>query len=116
MRHLDPGTLDPTLRKAIHRIADAPSVRAIVLFGSRARGDHRADSDWDLCAIVRDDASDVGRATFRAMTRDVDAVVEWHVIREADYGRRSHVPGWLAHEVAEDGALVAGTLPHAAPA
>jgi predicted nucleotidyltransferase len=27
-------------------------LRAIVLFGSRARGDHRADSDWDLLVIA----------------------------------------------------------------
>lgn len=26
------------------------------LFGSRARGDHRPDSDWDLLAILPDDA------------------------------------------------------------
>jgi predicted nucleotidyltransferase len=30
----------------------------IWLFGSRARGDARPDSDWDLVAVVDDDAQD----------------------------------------------------------
>jgi uncharacterized protein len=27
----------------------------VILFGSRARGDHDADSDWDLCVLLNDD-------------------------------------------------------------
>lgn len=27
----------------------------VILFGSRARGDHDADGDWDLCVLVNDD-------------------------------------------------------------
>ena len=30
----------------------------IILFGSRARGDHRPDSDWDLLAIVESEAEE----------------------------------------------------------
>lgn len=29
-------------------------IKAVYLFGSRARGDHRADSDYDLLLLVRD--------------------------------------------------------------
>ena len=27
----------------------------MILFGSRARGDHDAESDWDLCVVLNDD-------------------------------------------------------------
>ncbi len=44
--------------KALRRAAEAavrndPDVSAVVLFGSRARGDHRPDSDWDLAFVTR---------------------------------------------------------------
>ena len=29
-----------------------PQGSSLYLYGSRARGDHRADSDWDLLALV----------------------------------------------------------------
>lgn len=43
------------------------------LFGSRARGESRPDSDWDLLAVIRDDA-------------EVDAdnpVLGWRIARES---------------------------------
>ncbi|MCJ2106591.1 nucleotidyltransferase domain-containing protein [Methylobacterium sp. E-041] len=47
--------------------------RAIWLFGSRARGDHRADSDWDLVVAVPDDVSDDA----------LDPIIGWSIGREA---------------------------------
>ncbi|MGW9133110.1 nucleotidyltransferase domain-containing protein [Streptomyces sp. NPDC055681] len=35
------------------RLAELPGVRAVVLGGSRARGTHRPDSDWDLGVYYR---------------------------------------------------------------
>ena len=29
-----------------------PNAKAAILYGSRARGDHRADSDWDIAFIT----------------------------------------------------------------
>jgi predicted nucleotidyltransferase len=44
--------LDPTiLPKIVERIRRVANPRRIVLFGSRARGDHRPDSDIDLLVI-----------------------------------------------------------------
>ena len=47
---------DPVLmlfRAAVER-AYGERVDRVVLFGSRARGDHRPDSDYDLAVFVRD--------------------------------------------------------------
>src|SRR5205085_2523234 len=47
----------------------------LIVFGSRARGDHEPFSDMDVCVIVTDDSSDT-----RAQIRDV----AWEVGFEAD--------------------------------
>jgi hypothetical protein len=39
------------LRQGLERLVADPEVRAVVAFGSRARGDGRADSDLDLAVI-----------------------------------------------------------------
>ena len=41
----------------IAAIVDRASPKAVWLFGSRARGDHRLDSDWDLAVALDDNAS-----------------------------------------------------------
>jgi hypothetical protein len=51
---------DPTQHPAMRRFAEAVRARygdrveRIVLFGSRARGDAREDSDWDVAVFLRD--------------------------------------------------------------
>jgi uncharacterized protein len=42
---------DPRLEEAVGRLVDALRPRAIILFGSRARGEHRPESDYDLLVI-----------------------------------------------------------------
>lgn len=43
----------PLVRAMASRLARSPSVEAVVLGGSRARGTHRPDSDWDLGVYYR---------------------------------------------------------------
>ena len=51
-----PASGHPELATLLARISDAYDPVAVILFGSRARGDHGPDSDWDLKVVVRDDA------------------------------------------------------------
>lgn len=46
------------LRPLVARIVRDAAPLDIWLFGSRARGDARADSDWDLLVVLPDDAED----------------------------------------------------------
>lgn len=46
------------VQRLIERIKTAYKPRQIWLFGSRARGDAKADSDWDFLVVVGDDADD----------------------------------------------------------
>ncbi len=100
----------------------------IILFGSRARGDHRSDSDWDLLAIVESEAEErpsrhrppwprpahvflKARATFEAErdlagttanAADEDGIVVWRRrgLRLRP-GRRPRVTGDQRRQVAE---------------
>ncbi|MDE3721327.1 nucleotidyltransferase domain-containing protein [Nocardiopsis sp. N85] len=51
------GTTDDErfLSDTADRLAGLPRVRAVTLGGSRARGEHRPDSDWDLAIYYRGD-------------------------------------------------------------
>ena len=63
----------PALKGLLNVVRERIQPSEIWLFGSRARGDHRPDSDWDLIAVVRDDASfDVD-----------DPVLPWRIARES---------------------------------
>jgi predicted nucleotidyltransferase len=47
-----PMTPDPLLSEAVRRLVAGIAPRRIYLFGSRARGDDGADSDYDLLLVV----------------------------------------------------------------
>ncbi len=53
---------DGALQEMVRRILAAGNPQAIVLFGSRARGDARPDSDYDLLLIERSDQPRYRRA------------------------------------------------------
>ena len=55
---------DPKARAVAQAVYDAIRPLAVILFGSRARGDYRDDSDVDLLVIIDDDSDD--RATYAA--------------------------------------------------
>jgi predicted nucleotidyltransferase len=43
---------EPPLAEVVRRLVDVLQPEAIYLFGSRARGDHQPDSDYDFMVIV----------------------------------------------------------------
>ena len=49
---------DPKARAVAKAVYDALNPRSVILFGSRARGDFRRDSDVDLLVITDDDRVD----------------------------------------------------------
>jgi predicted nucleotidyltransferase len=90
------------------RIVERWHPRQVWLFGSRARGDARADSDWDLFVVVDDDASDadldpsVGRMLRRECGVRAD-VIPW---RATDFVEFRETPNTLAYSVGTDGLLL----------
>lgn len=51
-----PTACDPDLAEIVRRLVEAYQPQRIYLFGSVARGDAAADSDYDLLIVVPDDA------------------------------------------------------------
>jgi len=45
---------DPVLRRARQRLEEiyGPNLAGVILYGSRARGDHRPDSDYDILVLI----------------------------------------------------------------
>lgn len=57
MNAIDPKT-EGALRAFLARVPAAIGVERAVLYGSRARGDYREDSDADLALVMKDQADD----------------------------------------------------------
>jgi predicted nucleotidyltransferase len=53
-----PTVVGAPLQALLERICAQLHPVQVWLFGSRARGDERADSDWDLAVVLPDDADD----------------------------------------------------------
>ena len=93
------------VRAAIH---EAEPGSQIVLFGSRARGDARPESDWDLVVIV-DGSVDLAREEvlwdrlFEVMLEDPSfPIVQALMFERADWERRLSQSG-LAATIAREG-------------
>ncbi len=80
----------------------------IILFGSRARGDYREDSDYDILVVVKEKIdwriilrlqSRVRVRLYKALRRETDLII----IEEKRYKERKDLWGSLEHAAAEEG-------------
>ncbi len=103
---------DPRIEEAVRRVAEGIQARAIVVFGSRARGQARPDSDLDLLVVAEVDAP--GKPTWDeaylrimqllwGIRMPIDVVLcspaefdRWRTTRNHVYGQAAR-DGWVAH-------------------
>jgi HEPN domain-containing protein/predicted nucleotidyltransferase len=98
---------DRTLDEAIAKIANVARPWRVVLFGSRARGDANADSDYDLYVELDVDETQLREIrhrfrllSFRPLTVDVK------VHRRGRIEERRDDPGTIEWDVARDGRVL----------
>ncbi|HVF61832.1 MAG TPA: nucleotidyltransferase domain-containing protein [Thermoanaerobaculia bacterium] len=99
---------DLALAEIVSRLVDAYRPERIYLFGSRARGEEDADSDYDLLVVVPDDASPErlrSRLAYEVLweTGTAADVVVW---TRSLFEERRRVPASLAATATREGALL----------
>lgn len=100
---------DPVVERVVKVIAEAIHPQQIILFGSRATGTARPDSDLDLVVIY------AGEKSKRQVKLDIHRLMEpgslpmdLFVLSPEEMQRQRHVANTLAREVAERGVTVYG--------
>jgi predicted nucleotidyltransferase len=102
------ASVDPRAKSAIERIVALVHPEAVLLFGSRARGDGDDASDWDLLVGLTDDAPP-GIARPSALRRAAaPANLPIHAVacRRGVFEAKRNDPNTLSHDVARDGVVL----------
>jgi len=112
------ATAQPQLERIAGAIRERVSPELILLFGSRARGDAREDSDYDLLLVLHDGA-DVERhrgEAYGAM-RAIGISADVLATSVSGYQRHQHDPGFLDWLVSREGVLLysSGAVPQRSP-
>ena len=103
-----PSAQDELLAEIVRRLADVYRPERIYLFGSTARGDAGADSDYDLMVVVADDAPaskqnpDLGYAAVEGLARSGDFLI-WPRQR---FESRLHLKASLPSTILREGRLL----------
>jgi hypothetical protein len=102
------GSFETALRTAVDRLVAQFHPERIILFGSRARGDARADSDMDLLVIFPT-LPDHPWETTTAMRRAVGVIgfgKDLFVSDAARFRQRAHLVGTVEEIAHREGVVV----------
>ena len=87
-----------------------PNAKAAILFGSRARGDHRDDSDWDL-AFITDSEESLPSAVYQDLKKlgaRKNIAVQGVALSQERFCEGACSLGNIAAPIAREGQLIAG--------
>jgi predicted nucleotidyltransferase len=99
---------DVRLREAVRRLVAAAPVEEIMLFGSRARGDHTEDSDFDLCVILNDDIAPgvFTPASLWEPISDLGLPIQIVPIRRARFEAAKRDPNTISFQIDREGRTI----------
>jgi predicted nucleotidyltransferase len=102
-------TEEALVAEAGRRLIAAAPEADVILFGSRARGESRPDSDLDLLVIEPDferRGEEYGR--LRRELRGLDVAIDLVIYRKREVEKWRNVPGSFLHRVLGEGRVLAG--------
>ncbi len=100
-------TLNPgLLQSLLTRIKEKYNPLQIWLFGSRARGDARPGSDWDLLVVVPDDAVDPDPLALWRLQKDSGVHADIIACRASDFREDRDTANTIGYVVAREGMLL----------
>jgi predicted nucleotidyltransferase len=103
------ATVQPVPPLLLQRILDHLEPEQIWLFGSRARGDNRPDSDWDLLLVLPDHTPDAlldDEAIWDRCLRGLPIPADLIPVRRRDFEAFRGCPGSLCKTVSTEGVRV----------
>lgn len=94
---------DAILAEAVRRIREHFSPAHVVLFGSRARGESGADSDYDLLVVMREAVDWRAAGRIYGVLRGIDANFDILTESLADWQRLRELRPSFEHRIATEG-------------
>ena len=109
---MPPAVLDPVLDTIVTTIVDRFAPERIVLFGSRARGDHQPESDYDLIVVLETSLPRGERdGPFREVLCGAEHRADVIVYTPAEFERSRHDVGALAYAGEAEGHVLYDRTP-----
>jgi predicted nucleotidyltransferase len=102
----DKGTMLEKIRGTIAREVEKAGLELVevILFGSRARGDFREDSDWDILVVVKGPLDRKKyRELWRAIYERLDIPADIVIASEAEFERLKDAKGYIYYYAAREG-------------
>jgi predicted nucleotidyltransferase len=98
---------DRTLATIVERIVDRFHPERIILFGSRATGTGRADSDVDLLVVMPFTGSRLKLAVeIRKTLRGLGIAKDIVIMTPEEFAVRKEIPGTVAYPAAREGRVL----------
>jgi uncharacterized protein len=102
------ATADLVPERLLNQVVSVLNPRRVILFGSRARGEAREDSDYDLVVVLDDEAPDEmlsSRRSYEAR-KGIGLPIDILPCRESALQERARAIGSFAHMVLNEGVVV----------
>ncbi|MEQ9643548.1 MAG: nucleotidyltransferase domain-containing protein [Alphaproteobacteria bacterium] len=109
---MDKVVIEPAIRAAARRLAEASGADAVILFGSRARGDNEPDSDWDLCVLLPDDIAPQQFTPSKLwdLVSDMGVPIQVCPVRRSVFEFKKNDVNSLSYDVAREGVALVGSV------
>jgi len=85
-------------------------IERIILFGSRARGDHKKHSDWDILLIIKEKVKQKTLDEFWLQTKrelmDKGITPEIIIVSNQEYLEQKHLTGYIYYWAEKEGITI----------